>query len=59
MDLIAFDLDVYVDIKLELNIQNFWLSMQDQEIADVIFKEGMSDSRVGELKKIMDDTSQK
>lgn len=33
--------------------------MQDQEIADVIFKEGMSDSRVGELKKIMDDTSQK
>lgn len=35
------------------------LIWKDQEIADVIFKEGMSDSRVGELKKIMDDTSQK
>lgn len=57
MDLIAFDLDVL--IKFRDKFKEFWLSMQDQEIADVIFKEGMSDSRVGELKKIMDDTSQK
>ncbi|XP_078324441.1 sodium channel and clathrin linker 1-like [Crassostrea virginica] len=40
----------------DLEQQLVW---KDQEIADVIFKEGMSDSRVGELKKIMDDTTHK
>ncbi|XP_062577516.1 sodium channel and clathrin linker 1-like [Saccostrea cucullata] len=40
----------------DLEQQLVW---KDQEIADVIFKEGMSDSRVGELKKIMDETSQR
>ncbi|XP_048773873.2 sodium channel and clathrin linker 1-like [Ostrea edulis] len=40
----------------DLEQQLIW---KDQEVADVIFKEGMSDSRVGELKKIMDETSHK
>ncbi|KAJ8297998.1 hypothetical protein KUTeg_024529 [Tegillarca granosa] len=35
------------------------LQWKDQEMADVIFKEGMSDTRMTDLKRIMDDTRNK
>ena len=34
---------------------NVFPILQDQEMSEVIFKEGITDSKVGELKRIMDD----
>ncbi|XP_033743237.1 sodium channel and clathrin linker 1-like isoform X1 [Pecten maximus] len=35
------------------------LQWKDQEIADILFKEGVSDSRVGDMKRILDNLQQK
>ncbi|KAK3100104.1 hypothetical protein FSP39_014826 [Pinctada imbricata] len=40
----------------DLESQLMW---KDQEMADVIFKEGISDSKMGELKKIMEDMNKR
>lgn len=48
--MIKCDIMIY---DIQYNIM--WYMIQDQEVAEVIFKEGITDSKVNELKRIMDD----
>ena len=41
------------------NITNYKSCFQDQEMADVIFKEGISDSKMEGLKRIMEEMNQR